>query len=45
MGYDKDEDGNLIIDEKQAKVVRRTYKEYLDGKGTNRIAKKLEKDK
>ena len=45
MGYDKDEEGNLIIDQKQARIVRRIYKEYLDGKGTNRIARELEKDK
>ncbi|WP_444979457.1 recombinase family protein [Clostridium arbusti] len=30
LGYDKDEEGNLIINEKQAKVVRRIYKNYLD---------------
>lgn len=29
----KDEEGNLIINEKQAKIVRRIYKDYLDGKG------------
>ena len=45
MGYDKDEEGTLIINEKQAQIVRRIYKEYLDGKGTNRIARELEKDK
>lgn len=45
LGYDKDEDGNLIINEEQAKIVRRIYQEYLEGKGTNRIAKDLEKDK
>lgn len=42
LGYDKNEDGNLIIDEKQAKIVRRIYKDYLDGKGPNRIARELE---
>jgi len=42
LGYDKDEEGNLIIDEKQAKIVRRIYKDYLDGKGANRIARELE---
>lgn len=44
LGYDKDENGNLIINEKQAKIVRRIYKDYLDGKGPNRIAKELEED-
>ena len=36
---DKDEEGDLIINEKQAKIVRRFYKDYLDGKGSNRIAR------
>ncbi|MDD2494640.1 MAG: recombinase family protein [Tissierellia bacterium] len=44
LGYDKDEDGNLIINEKQAKIVRRIYEDYLDGKGPNRIAKELEEE-
>jgi hypothetical protein len=42
LGYDKDEDGNLIINEKQAKIVRCIYTEFLEGKGANRIAKGLE---
>ncbi len=42
LGYDKGEDGNLVINEKQAKIVRKIYKDYLDGKGTNRIARELE---
>lgn len=45
LGYDKDEQGNLIINEKQAVIVRRIYKSYLDGKGTNHIARELERDK
>ena len=44
MGYDKDENGNLVINEKQAKVVRRIFSDYLNGKGTNRIAHALEKE-
>jgi len=44
MGYDKDEEGNLIINEKQAKIVRRIYTDYLNGKGPNRIAKELEEE-
>ncbi len=44
MGYDKDENGNLVINEKQAKIVRRIYADYLNGKGTNRIAHELEKE-
>ena len=45
LGYDKDKNGNLVINEKQAKIVRRIYKEFLDGKGANRIARDLEKDR
>ncbi|EPR07484.1 recombinase family protein, partial [Ruminiclostridium papyrosolvens] len=44
MGYDKDESGNLVINEKQAKVVRRIFSDYLNGKGTNRIAYELENE-
>jgi site-specific DNA recombinase len=42
LGYDKDENGELVINEEQAKIVRRIYIEYLDGKGPNRIARELE---
>ena len=45
LGYDKDKNGNLVINEKQAKIVRRIYREFLDGKGANRIARDLEKDR
>lgn len=45
LGYDKDSDGNLIIDAKQAIIVHRIYNEYMEGKDAVRIAKDLEKDK
>lgn len=44
LGYDKDENGNLVINEEEAKIVRRIYNEYLEGKSYNAIAKRLEKD-
>ena len=44
LGYDKNKDGNLVINEKQAKFVRRIYTEFLDGKGACRIARGLELD-
>ena len=44
MGYDKDENGNLVINEKQAKVVRKIFTDYLEGKGPNRIAYELERE-
>lgn len=44
LGYDKDKNGELIINEKQAEIVRRIYKEYLEGKGIRAIARGLEED-
>jgi hypothetical protein len=44
LGYDKDEEGNLIINEKQAKIVRKIYAEFLDGKTPNQIARDFEKE-
>lgn len=44
VGYDKNAEGNLIINEEQAKIIRRIYNEYLSGNGPNRIAKGLERD-
>ena len=44
LGYDKDEDGNLIINEKEAEVVKRIYREYLEGQGYYEIGKGLETD-
>lgn len=31
LGYTKDADGNLVIDKKEAQIVRRIYREYLEG--------------
>ena len=45
LGYDEDEEGNLVINEEEAKIVRRIYREFLGGKGTPLIAKGLTKDK
>ena len=44
LGYTKDADGNLIIDPEQAEVVKRIYREYLEGYSMDRIAKGLETD-
>ncbi len=44
LGYDKNEDGELVINEEQAELVRRVFTEYLDGKSYNSIAKGLMKD-
>jgi site-specific DNA recombinase len=44
LGYDTDEDGEIFIDEGQAEIVRRIYKDLLDGRGTPTIAKNLTKE-
>ncbi len=44
MGYDKGEDGNLEINEDQAKVIRRIYALFLQGMTPYGIAKKLTED-
>ncbi|MBQ0112627.1 MAG: recombinase family protein, partial [Bacteroidales bacterium] len=44
MGYDKGPDGEFVINEEQADVVRRIFTEYLDGNSTTQIARHLERD-
>ena len=44
LGYTKDENGQLIIDPEQAEVVRRIYREYLEGASMTQIARGLEGD-
>jgi len=44
LGYEKDEDGNLIINEEEAKIVRRVYKSYMEGKGARTIAGELKSE-
>src|SRR5574344_2892294 len=41
LGYTKDEDGHLIIDPEQAEIVKRIYREYLEGKSLKTIAEGL----
>ncbi|MFL0197976.1 recombinase family protein [Clostridium sp. WILCCON 0269] len=43
--YDRDEFGELAVNEEQAKIVRRIFTEYLEGKGTFVIAKEFNKEK
>ncbi len=44
LGYDKDKDGKLIINEEQAEVVRRIYREYLEGGSLGEICGSLMAD-
>lgn len=43
-GYQKDENGELIICPEEAVVVRRIFNDYLKGKGAYTIAKELHKE-
>lgn len=42
LGYDKNDDGELIVNEEQAKVVRFIFNRYLEGAGYTTIAKECE---
>lgn len=44
LGYTKDEEGNLVIDPEQAEIVRRIYREYLEGASFLQIKRSLEAD-
>lgn len=44
MGYDKDEDGKLVINKEQAEVVKRIYKEFLEGWSLQEIRNHLMDD-
>lgn len=44
LGYDKDAEGHLIINETQADIVRRIYRAYLEGQSLGSIAKSLNED-
>lgn len=41
LGYTKDTEGELIIDEQEVETVRSIFKEYLNGKGSYVIAREL----
>ncbi|MDO4300082.1 MAG: recombinase family protein [Clostridia bacterium] len=45
MGYDRDKNGKLIINQRQARVVKRIYNEFLSGKTVDYIKRILEKEK
>lgn len=44
LGYDKDEDGNLVINPEEAEVVKRIYREFMEGKSYYDIGKGLTAD-
>ena len=45
LGYDKDENGKLVINKEQAKTVRRIYRDFLIGINPAQIAKELTEEK
>ena len=44
LGYTKDANGKIVVDEEEAKVIRRIFREYLEGYTFGDIAKGLEAD-
>ena len=44
LGYTKNENGDLVIVPEQAKIVKRIYREFLEGKSAYSIIKGLERD-
>lgn len=44
LGYDKGPNGEFVINEEQAKIVRRIYSEFLQGNSLSRITKNLTND-
>jgi DNA invertase Pin-like site-specific DNA recombinase len=44
LGYTKDEDGNLVIVPEEAVIVKRIFREYLEGKSIINIAQGLDAD-
>ena len=44
LGYTKGNDGKLVIDPEQAEVVKRIYREYLEGSSMDKISAGLEAD-
>lgn len=44
LGFTKDENGHLIVEPKEAEVVKRIFREYLEGASLQQICKGLETD-
>lgn len=44
VGYDKGEDGNLVINPQQAKIVRRIFRDFLQGETPESIARSLKEE-
>ena len=44
LGYDKDEEGKLVVNPKEAEVVKRIFREFLEGKSYYAIGQGLTRD-
>lgn len=44
MGYDRGENGSLVVNEEQAAIVKRIFNDYVSGMGVTKIARALEAD-
>ena len=44
LGYTKDEDGNLVVEPKESEIIKRIFREYLEGSSLQDIAKGLMDD-
>ena len=44
LGYTKDDNGELVIAPEEAEIIKRIYREFLEGKSDLKIAKGLEND-
>lgn len=44
LGYDKDENGNLVINREQAEIVKRIFREFMDGINPDVICKRLNEE-
>ena len=44
LGFTRDKDGNLVVVEEEAKIVRRIFREYLEGSNITQIANGLMAD-
>lgn len=45
LGYTDDGNGNWLIDEEEASIIKRIFEESIKGKSNYKIAKELEADK
>lgn len=40
LGYKKDEDNNIVVDEEKARLIRKLFEEYMNGESAKKISEK-----